>query len=134
MPIQNNISQLKQFFDVEPEKQYEDKLFLKLKEGNLFIWFSQGKCISGSWGAWNVDEGTIISLTFYPKKRRKPSAYRFNKEEMKQGYNSGHPHYKSDEKGLYYSTQFGKVTRINFIPASKYENLRCNESKVILTK
>jgi hypothetical protein len=121
------VSELAQFLDVSSKKQNRDSISFKLKEGSLFVEFSKGNCILGAWGSWNVDEGTIISLTFYPKKMRKPAAYKLDKEGMKQGYNSEHLYYKSDEKGLYYSTQFGKVTSIIYTPANKYENLKCSE-------
>jgi hypothetical protein len=127
IPMKTNTSNLNQFFDVTPEKKYDDKLLLKLKEGNLFVWFSQGNCVSGSWGQWNVNKGIIIALTFYPKKRRKITDYEFSTEGMKESFDSGHQTYTNDEKGLYYSTQFGKVTRINYYPSREFESLRCKD-------
>lgn len=124
-PLQTKVSELNEILAITPEKKPLDTLFFKLKEGNLFVEYSLGNCISGSWGAWNVEEGTVISITFYPNKKRKPSFFGFSGDGMKQGYDSGHLTYKSDDTGLYYSTQFGKVMSIMYTPPQKYEKIRC---------
>lgn len=126
-PLETKASELRKGLSINPEKRPPDTLFFKLKEGNLFVEYSLGNCISGSWGAWDVEEDTVLAITFYPKKKRKPSFFGFSGDGMKQGYDSGHLTYKSENTGLYYSTQFGKVTTISYTPSRKYEKIRCGD-------
>ncbi len=133
LPMETKVSELQGIFDVTPEKKPTDTLFYKLKEGNLFVTYSLGSCKAGAWGAWNIEEGVIVSLVFYPKRKFKPLSFNLTFEGMEQGFDSGHQTYKSDAKGLYFSTQFGKVMRIHFYPSNRYKNLRC-EPKIKLTR
>ena len=129
-PMQTNVSQVKEMFKVVPEIYGKDRLLFKLREGNLFIDYSKGKCVKTYWGRWNVEEGIILDIKFYPKKGRKPSFYKLKKEGMQKGFDQGHITYASDELGLYYSTQFGKVSGIHIYPAKKYDNLKCEGNEV----
>ena len=126
-PIETNISELSEILDSKPIEKPGDTLFFKLKEGNVFIEYSLGKCVSGSWGAWNVEKGKVVSLTYYPKKMREPSKFNLNSDGMTKGLDSGHQTFTSKEKGVYYSTQFGKVMSIILSPPIQFEHLRCKK-------
>ncbi len=123
--MQTDISELEGIFDFKPMKVYGDKLKINLDEGNLFVWFSLGNCVSSSWGAWDIEEGKVISFTFYPKKGYKPSYYSLDNIGAKQEVRGKYSTFKNEETGLYYETQHGKVMRINYTPSRKYNNLRC---------
>jgi len=122
LPIQSKVSDLPGVFNSSPEKRYEDHVLYRLDEGNVLIWFSLGRCSQGSWGSWDAEEGAILAIDFYPKKRLRPSAYRFagsNTTLLNQTI--------SDDKiGVLYTTQFGKVTRIHYYPALQFNTLKCS--------
>ncbi len=126
VPTQTVFSQVQDEFEISPNIIRENKVQFKLKEGNLFIGLSLGECINTSWGKWKAEKGKVLDIVFYPKKGRKPSYYKFDNKVMEEGIDSGHKTYISEELGLYYSTQFGKVIRIHYFPSSKYDNLKCN--------
>jgi hypothetical protein len=124
-PLQTNISEVKKMFDITPEIYGNDQLKFIFEDGHLTIGFSPDKCVKTSWGAWNIAKGTVIDIDYFPYERRKPLFYNLKRKEMKQGYDRGIVTYSSDESGLYYSTEFGKVTRINIYPPNKYNDLKC---------
>jgi hypothetical protein len=126
VPLQTNISEVKKMFAVTPKMYGNDQLEFILEEGHLTIGFSPDKCIETSWGGWNVEKGTVTNIVFYSHKGRKPSFYNLKKKGMRQGYDHGHITYSSDELGLYYSVEFGKVSRIHIYPANKFKSLMCN--------
>ena len=125
VPTQTTLSQVEKITGITPQMERDDQILYKLKSGNLFVGISLGNCIKTTWGKWNVEKGIIIYVIFYPKKNKKPSFYNLESEGMTEGFDSGHKTYKNDELGLYYSTQFGKVSGINLYPSNQYKNLKC---------
>lgn len=126
-PLQTNMSEVKKMFRVKPKLYGNDQLEFILDEGKLTIGFAPDKCGKTSWGKWSVEKGTVIDIVYYPDKGRKPSFYNLKNEGMTQGYDQGHTTYSSEELGLYYSVEFGKVSGIHIYPAKKYESLKCEE-------
>jgi hypothetical protein len=131
VPLKTNISEVKKMFAVTPEMYGNNSLEFILEEGVLTIDFSPSKCAQTSWGSWNVEPGAVIDVIFYPDKGRKPSFYNLKPDGMKQGFDQGHITYSSDELGLYYSVEFGKVSRIHIYPANKYKSLKCEEKQAL---
>lgn len=84
-----------------------------------------GECVKTSWGSWKVEKDVVLSVIFHSKKERKPSYYKLEKEGMEETNSSGQRMFRNVEKGLSFSTQFGKVTSIYYYPPSKFQNLRC---------
>lgn len=115
VPTQTTLSEVEQMVAIVPRVVSDDKRLFKLKEGNLFVGISLGECIRTSWGSWKVEKEVVLHVIFHPKKDRKPSYYKLDSAQTREGYDSGHKTYKSEEKGLYYSTQFGKVSGINYL-------------------
>lgn len=126
-PMKTQVSELSKILNVELPKKLDGDFILKLKDGNLLIWFSQGNCVKGNWGAWDISQGTIISFTFYPKKERKPSFYKLSKTGTKILYNQGHQIFINEESGISFDVEFGKVRSITYTPGIKYEDLRCKK-------
>lgn len=125
IPMQTKTSELSKILNIELPKQLNGDFTLKFGDGNLLIWFSEGNCVKGTWGAWDISKGTIISFTFYPKSERKPSFYKLSKKGAKEYFNQGHQIYTDSEKGLSFAVEFGKVRSITYTPPSKYDNLKC---------
>lgn len=127
-PFEMKFTDLDNILDTAPENYRNKELKYRLKEGNLFVYYSNEKCASTDWGKWNVSEGTIVGITFYPKKMRKPSFYKLNNSEMNKSLdNIGTEVFTSKEKGLLYTVYAGKVNEITFYPSKRFEKLRCAE-------
>lgn len=127
-PFEMKISDLHNLFDVQPENYRNEKLKYKLEEGNLFVYYSKQRCSPTDWGVWDVDEGTIVGVTFYPKKMKKTSYYKLKNSEMNKSFDDiGTAVYTNKEKGLLYTVYDGKVNQISFYPAQRFEKLRCAE-------
>lgn len=116
-PAKTNIQEASTILRQAPHRNGTDGLLFKLKEGNVFIDFALGPCISGRWGVWNMKSGTVVHVTFYPKKEKPIQYYKisghFSKTEEFHGMT-----YISDEKsGIMYSAVNDKVESISyFVP------------------
>jgi hypothetical protein len=105
----------------------DDQILYRLKEGNLFVGLSLGRCKKTSWGTWDVEQGTVLHVTFYPSKERKPSHFGLTTEGMQKDVDHGHDTYTSEEKGLYFSVEFGKLRGVTISPPSKHSDLACKK-------
>lgn len=130
LPLETTVTEVEQTFREKPEKR-ADKLFFKLKEGNVFVYFSVG-CSDGTFQEkWAVEENKITRLIFYPKRKKNISFYRkfishkIEAQKMRKASDSGHTLYIDDEKGVIYDTQFGKVLSVEFFPPKNYDDLKC---------
>lgn len=125
-PFKMKITELNTLFDIKAENYTDNELKYELKEGNLFVVYSDEKCASTGWGKWDVSEGTIVGITFYPKKKRKPSFYKLDNSEMNKSLDDiGTEVFTNKEKGLLYTVYSGKVNEITLYPSQKFEKLRC---------
>ena len=124
-PLETNISQLKTMFVEKPEKKGNDQLFYRLKEGNLIVDFSLGRCVETVAGSWDASEGTLLYVIFYPRKHVRPSHYDLPTEDLKIGIDHGNRTYTSKTLGIYYTVYSSKLTGVHLFPASKYDGAKC---------
>lgn len=125
-PFEMKITDLNDLIDSNPENYRSKKLKYKLKEGNLFVYYSNEKCSPTDWGEWDISEGTIVGMTFYPRKKRKIAYYKLNNTQMNKSFDDvGTEVYTNDEKGLLYTVYSGRVNQITFYPSQRFEKLRC---------
>ena len=126
-PLEMHRDDLQKLTVVRGRETRDDEFLYKLKEGNLLVGVSLGRCKRTSWGTWDVDEGTILSVIFYPAKERKPSYFGLSTEGMEKGNDHGHSTFTSDDKGLYFSVESGYLRGVYlYPPPKKYTNLRCS--------
>jgi hypothetical protein len=78
-PLKDKISEIEELRNLQKTMVRDDKIRFKLDQGNLFIGISIGRCQYTSWGMWNVDDGTILNVIFYPKPRHGPSPMASNR-------------------------------------------------------
>jgi hypothetical protein len=100
----------------------------RLKEGNLFIEYSSGPCRPERKGGWNVGENVVISVSFYPKHKRRIFDLKLDPKKFRKVIDNhviGVLYYVNDEDGITYEVQDGKVDSIEYGPAKRYEHLYC---------
>ena len=91
----------------------------------MFVGFSLGKCISGKYGAYDLEKGVIIEAYFYPNKKRKISYYEKDISKIKKEFDGSIWHYDNEIKGIDYTLQNGLVTSITFYGPSYVNPVKC---------
>ncbi len=104
--------------------------FYRLDNGNLFVIYSLRLCESDDRGGWNVDEGVVTKLGFFPDISPKIKSLKLDKKKYKKSLEGGDTlgiySYKDDEAGIEYTVQNGIVETVTYYPGRKYEHLRCS--------
>jgi hypothetical protein len=128
VPMQTVISDVKDRFKSHRREIRDDEVRFELPEGVLYVGFSKGNCLSTTWGRWNIKEGIVLGVVYYPERKQTPKSLGFSLSDMEIGSDNEHVTYRSKVNGIYLSTEFGKVTAIHYSPAHKYEHLRCESN------
>lgn len=127
VPMKTNLADLPKALGASYEKRLSDSLLYETKSGNLFIEYSLGNCIKGSWGAWDVSKETVLHVTFYPKKKKTLSYYNVKKEGLKEDFYHGSYTYTNESDGILFIVQSNKVMEISYFPPDKFKDLKCSE-------
>lgn len=102
----------------------------QLKHGSLFIEYSSGPCRPERKGGWNVPENVVVSLSFSPKQPKLLSDLRLDPKKFRKvvgGDVLGVEYYVSDEEGITYAVQSGRVDWVEYGPAKRDEHLYCGD-------
>ena len=100
-----------------------------LKDGTLFVQYSAGPCLPVREG-WNVPEGTVLLVRFEPKTKKRFSSLKLELSKFRKvegGDAVGIVNYTNDEEGITYEVQRGRVDAIEYMPAKRYDSLRCSQ-------
>lgn len=109
----------------QPDKP--DGRLYKLKNENVFIEYSDGKCSSPK--DWNVPQNTVLSIGIYPRTgslllsnlKLDKSKFKVNDTLQLQSVE-----YRNDEEGIVYKVENGKyVNEMYYYPSSKDKHLSC---------
>jgi len=126
-PAQTQITDLPQILGRSSKQRGGDGLLFEAKEGNIFVEYSLGRCIKGTWGSWDLEKGTVIHLTFYPAKPRRLSSYKLPTANMREESFHGSSSFVNDTAGFLFVVNGGRVREISYFPALEFQSLRCSE-------
>src|SRR6185437_2933114 len=101
-----------------------------LQDGILSVEYSSGPCRSERKGGWNVPEGTVVSVRFEPKSKKRFAGLKLEFSEFKKvegGDVVGVVNYTNEEQGITYEVQRGRVDAIEYLPGKRYDSLKCPE-------
>jgi len=101
-----------------------------LRDGTLSVEYSSGPCRSERKGGWNVPEGTVVSVRFEPKSKKKFASLKLEFTKFKKvegGDVVGVVNYTNEEQGVTYEVHRGKVDAIEYLPDKRYDSLKCAE-------
>lgn len=103
----------------------------QLKDGRLSIVYSSGHCTPERRGRWDVPENTVISFTFSLRRPKRLSELKLDRRKFRRvddDHLTGVVYYVSDEDGITYTIQEGRVDSIEYGPGKEYEHLYCKDS------
>jgi len=101
-----------------------------LKDVNVFIDYSEGGCIDGKSGGWNIPPDTVIRFTVVTKYLPKFSTLEIDRAKFKEKKDEeveGHLYYTNEEEGsiIHVSAYTGEVLGFYYGPSQKEASLRC---------
>ena len=108
-------------------------VYYPLKEGSLYIEYSEGFCQPEQYAGWNVPEWTVVEVTYNPfKNPPRLSSMNLNLATFRQVRESPDVPdlitYIKDDEGVAYTFEpDGELHDIRYFPSSHYNNLRCSE-------
>ncbi len=130
VPGETRLDEIQGIIGVAPTILRVDDAKLSFKDGNVFLGISPGRCVKSTWGIWDIEPGTIVSIIYYPKKKISPKKLNLPSAGMEEGFDSGHKTFLNQRLGLAYSTQFGKVMSIRKFPAARFLPLKCRSESI----
>jgi hypothetical protein len=103
-----------------------------LKNKRVTVLYSDGGCAEGRPSEWNVPRDTVIAITIYPQTKLMVSDLRIDLSSFEKFINprdKDSVSYNNREQGIGVGTRSnGEVTVIQYFPALKDQELRCQNS------
>jgi hypothetical protein len=93
---------------------------------NIFFVYASGDCESGGLGGWNIQPGTVIRFTVYPKVKPKLSELGIDASKFEKRADIGDSLlYVNEEEGISMGVYHDDVQSFNYGPSKRDEYLRC---------
>ena len=99
-----------------------------LQDGVLFVEYSSGQCTTDRKGGWNVPEGTVVSMRFVPKSKKRFASLKLDLSKFRKvvgKHVARVTYYTNEEDGITYEVQGNRVDAIEYLPGRRFVSLKC---------
>lgn len=133
VPLLSNRADVERTLGRPAKQTAADIAFFDLKSEKVRVVYSEGQCVPGIAGEWNVPRGTVLSIEVTPKKESSlkdvgvdVSTYR----KVEDPHIMGHLTYVNEAEGISVDTNsidpdYERVLGISYGPRAADESLRC---------
>ena len=102
----------------------------RVADGNLLVIYSLGRCSGTGNAGWNVARDTVVSYTFYPKRKWKFRRLKLDWTKVQRIGSEDTPSisaFINKVDGVLYEVDGGYVRSVEYFPPERLNSLRCRE-------